>query len=313
MNNTKTETTSSWQFRLEDFSNNTCKGVRLIAARKGIHGRWLAPDKLPAYVRDYFLPEARAGVTFVADYADIAALLAALGASEGTNPAEGEEGRIVWGKATPGAIQGVITLRPQDISVPVGNLPELPGFRSGDGAKWGISDFYEDKEEALRGALAAGTDFTTGWFASKKEIASGKVSRCGKIVLCEASVSDDFDCEGHGSVEVPVGRKGVDRLFEAIVEALDQAYGQAGEDQKDNSQVRLWAVRNAKAWVETYLENTGDGCFERPPGDNYHAWGWQNDGGKVPKKVKLAFEDWLGTTNDDTFTSGKWTIDCKNQ
>lgn len=47
----------------------------------------------------------------------------------------------------------------------------------GDAAKWGVSDFYDEHEAALRKALASRKPFTTGWYGVKKEIQSGRIWR----------------------------------------------------------------------------------------------------------------------------------------
>ncbi len=63
---------------------------------------------------------------------------------------------------------------------PVAILRELPkpekplrifeGLHGMDGAKWGVSDFYEEYETALRDAIGSGAPFDTGWYGVKKEI-----------------------------------------------------------------------------------------------------------------------------------------------
>lgn len=67
------------------------------------------------------------------------------------------------------------------------------GLHGSDAAKWGVTDFYEDYEQALKAAIATGLPFDTGWYSVKKEIQSGRISRAktnGPITV-EGSVSMD--------------------------------------------------------------------------------------------------------------------------
>lgn len=60
-------------------------------------------------------------------------------------------------------------------------------------SKWGVSDFYEEAEKALREALASGEDFDTGWFDCKKEINSGRIVReDGEITVSVTCSIDDL-------------------------------------------------------------------------------------------------------------------------
>lgn len=75
-------------------------------------------------------------------------------------------------------------------------LPEpLRPFKElrGDAAKWGVSDFYEAHELALKEALATRQPFDTGWYAVKKEIQSARIwrGRAGGPVLLQVSASMD--------------------------------------------------------------------------------------------------------------------------
>ena len=306
MNKTKIDSRTSWQFRLEDFSNATCKGVRLAGARKASRGPWLRGESVPAYVRDYFLPAVRDGITFVAEYSDIAALVTEVGTPDA---ASSESDRIHWQKQGAGFAHGVVSIQVPALSQQAqrDSIPKLEGFTRGDGTKWGVSDFYEDKEATLRAALDSGKDFSTGWFGSKKEIASGCVTRIGKDILCEASCSDDFDTEGNGSATVKIGKKSGDRLLAAIQAALDHALAEAQADRRLNSPVQLWAVYNQHgSWVETYLAPAGIDCADDgPPGDNYAKWFWQGEA-KIPVAVKKAFEE--RSQSGGEFTSGGYTF-----
>ena len=79
----------------------------------------------------------------------------------------------------------------------------LKAFERGDGAKWGASDFYDETREALESALKEHKPFSTGWYGVKKQIETGLVySLDGEVIVCKVSVSDDFDTEGMGHVEI---------------------------------------------------------------------------------------------------------------
>ena len=298
MSNTTNEFVT-WQFCLADSTKHALPGVILVRARKNGRGPWTpSPGGLPQYLKDWFCLEERSGTLFVSDYASVAALREACASDDS----------IRWQKAPVGAAKGLVRLK-SPLTTP-SSLQAIEGFRIGDGTKWGISDFYEAKEASLRLALAGGMDFTTGWFSSKKEIVSGCVSRSEGVVLCEVCVSDDFDTEGAGRREFKAGRKGVERLMCDITQALDEAFSEAREDQKANSPVHLWSVKNSKGvGIETYLQPCGSSYDEVPPGDNYHQWGWQEEG-RVPAKVKRAFERYLGTRScdDPEFKAHGYTI-----
>lgn len=190
-------------------------------------------------------------------------------------------------------------------------LKEL--FQRGDGAHHGISDLYPEKEAALTAALATGQPFDTGWFSSKKEIASGRVSMVGGIVTCEASVSDDFDTEGHGEAEAHPAGLGTVVMFADVVRALDLALDRADENKKENEPYQGYKVVRAGSWVETLILPKGDGVeMETPPGDNYHVWGWQGDT-LMPASVQATLyrwaENWLGGKKvGGKRTCDGWTI-----
>lgn len=198
-----------------------------------------------------------------------------------------------------------------------------------DGAKWGVSDWYEKIEEGIKAALEQGpsAEWTTGWYGSKKEIASGRITCKGGKLICEAGVSDDFDTEGRGRVIID-HTTDLDKVRAAVDEALDAA----GEDKRDNEDYLGFSIhhieplkytdysesppvektRMAEQWVETYIRQHNDGyMMDEPPGDNYHQWGWQEDH-DVPKHVKDALEQWImnwptGESNEQ-FTYEGWTV-----
>lgn len=78
------------------------------------------------------------------------------------------------------------------------------------------------------------------------------------------------------------------------------------DNQDSNAVAVIWSVHDKSgAWIETYLVRAGVGHdMDQPPGDNYHSWGWQGEGGKVPAKVRESFERFLAA-NDGTSDSIK--------
>lgn len=301
---TKNRNSVAWQFRLADVSIQSPQGelprVCLVAVRRHCRGPWLNPASAPQYVRSYFI--------FGQD-GDRHLLPEEITSCAALRAEHGHE--ITWQRGRVGEALGVVRIVEDSPSVRV-ELPQLPAFASGDGAKWGISDFYEEKEAALRQALADGQDFTTGWYASKKEIASGCVARTGRVITCSASVSDDFDGEGTAHAAVRAGKQSVDQLFEAIVRTLDKALAEARKNLAANSPVCLWTVLDPDGrWIETYLESTSDafGDDDGPPGDYYHRWGWQKEC-KLPRSVRKAFDEFLArrSAGEKTFSIQGYTI-----
>ena len=102
-------------------------------------------------------------------------------------------------------------------------------FTRGDGAHWGLTDWYPEKEAALRAAFESGEPFDTGWYGSKKEIASARIRMENGTLKIEVSVSDDDDTEGHGRVE-----RALPCTMDDIAADIDKAWGAAIENQKDN-------------------------------------------------------------------------------
>jgi len=214
-----------------------------------------------------------------------------------------------------------------------GALPKLKAFASGDGAHCGLTDIYPDKLKALEKALKAMKPFDTGWYSSKKEIASARVySDDGKTVQVEVSVSDDFDTEGLGRAIATQGTPPVS--FETVQQAIYRAWSEAEGNQKDNRLYAGFCVRRnikttytdyvrgkpvektriwKQAWVETFLIDISGAGLDSPPGDNYHQWGFQGEQ-HVPRKDRDALERWAnqftaGMKVGKSFTSGKWTIE----
>ena len=221
----------------------------------------------------------------------------------------------------------------------------MKGFER-DGAKWGVSDFYEEAQESLLQALRSGEDFDTGWYGVKKEIQSGRVFRKGNTIYCEASCSDDFDTEGFGRVWIEIAEDArAEYTLEDIVIALDAASEEAEQDRKDNEVYRGWSVGQVdedgsrRDWWYTYIQPVGiGGEWDSPPGDNYHWWGWDDQTPDewleewertervgeetaitnqmkypvLPDHVRKAFEEFIYTAPDGpaTMTLDGWRIDA---
>lgn len=206
----------------------------------------------------------------------------------------------------------------------------LKEFASGDGANCGLGDWYPEKEKALAQAIKRQKPFDTGWYGSKKEIASARVySLDGQTVQVEASVSDDFDTPGMGSA-IAFGASPVS--LEQVREAIYRAWDEASDNQRDNRMYAGFSILRrtkrygmyiggkphgkghiAESWVETLILPAGIGDFmSEPPGDNYHQWGFQGEE-PIPVKVKDELEQWAndflaGKAKGKSKTVEKWTI-----
>lgn len=195
-------------------------------------------------------------------------------------------------------------------------MKQLEAFQHGDGAHWGLSDWYSDGRAELEQALKNRVPFDTGWYSSKKEIASARIfSQDGVKIKVEASVSDDFDTEGNGYVSID------EWTLDAIEQAVGKAWMKAEEARNDNQEYEGFRVGRAGRWEETFLINIGWGENLSPSGDNYHWWGWQfdeeNGHGKpdpaIPLETVQAFEKWAHDwcfrfVNEKSLTLGEWTI-----
>lgn len=193
-------------------------------------------------------------------------------------------------------------------------MKTLEAFRSGDGAHCGLADWYPEKEEALAAALAAHKRFDTGWYGSKKEIASARIrSDDGVKLKVEVSVSDDFDTEGLGYASTD------DWTLEAVSAAIYKAWDSADKAREDNATYIGFSVLHKGWWVETYL--VSDGSHDYPTGDNYYWWGWQHDEKDdvgiphpdIPLPAVAAFESWAqkwayGNEEDNSLVIGDWEI-----
>jgi len=135
--------------------------------------------------------------------------------------------------------------------------------------------------------LSEGDDshWTTGWFSSKHELGSGRVThQPGGRIAAEVSVTDDFDTQGIGIVtDVDVSGFTPEFALENIRGALEQALADAVVDQTENRTVELYTVGRqvrldgapaGPRWEQTYLVDTGPFPTDVPPWDSYHRWGW---------------------------------------
>lgn len=187
----------------------------------------------------------------------------------------------------------------------------------GNGAHCGLTDRYSSQEAALVAALAAHEPFDTGWYSSKKEIASARIySEDGAEIKVEVSVSDDFDTEGLGYVTV------TDWSIKAVDSAIGAAWSQADQNQADNAPYIGFSICKGGRCDDYYLLSNGE--YDTPPGDHYHWWGWQHDykvdsdGVEVgipnpgmPLPVVAAFENWARRHYEQTeevLTIGEWSI-----
>lgn len=187
----------------------------------------------------------------------------------------------------------------------------------GDGSHCGLSDWYDENEAALQAVLDAHEPFDTGWYASKKEIATARIfSEDGIKIKVEVSVSDDFDTEGVGYSSTLVWHQG------NVAAAVDEAWDKAEKDQEANAPYEGFSVGRDGKWEETLI--LGDGTYDTPPGDNYHWWGWQHDeteegsgvgvpNPEIPLPAVAAFERWAnkwmwGDAKENSMTIGRWTI-----
>lgn len=198
-------------------------------------------------------------------------------------------------------------------------MKQLQAFQNGDGAHCGLSDWYEDGEAELKAALTDHAPFDTGWYSSKKEIASARIrSEDGVTIDVEVSVSDDFDTEGRGCVSTQAW------TLSHVADAIGIAWDNAESDRDENQEYEGFRVGRGGRWEETYLINIGWSESVFPPGDNYHWWGWQCDCDSsddtvgvphpdIPVEIVQAFEKWaadwaFGRTEEKSLTIGEWTI-----
>ena len=196
-------------------------------------------------------------------------------------------------------------------------MKKLKAFQQGDGAHCGLSDWYDDGETELKAALDAHEPFDTGWYSSKKEIASARIrSEDGVTIDVEVFVSDDFDTEGRGCVSTQAW------TLSHVADAIGIAWADADEDQKGNAPYVGFSLMKDGQCIEYYL--LSDGTYDLPPGDCYHWWGWQHDEDSswhgqgvpppdLPLPAAAAFENWAkrwmyGGTKETSCVIGAWSL-----
>jgi len=177
----------------------------------------------------------------------------------------------------------------------------------GDGAHCGLEDWYPDIEKGIWQALLnSKKDWTTGWYSSKKEIASARISKLGNILHIEVSVSDDFDTEGTAWYDIKFTKNLKD--LKKIRETIQKVWDMAENNQKDNREYLGYSIgkrekNKRRDWIYTYLVNTHG--LEKPTGDNYSEFGWQEpttlsikvkiilEEGMDKRKQKICCGDWI--------------------
>lgn len=199
-------------------------------------------------------------------------------------------------------------------------MKKLDAFQKGDGAHCGLSDWYEDGEAQIVAALAAHEPFDTGWYSSKKEIASARIrSEDGAKIKVDVSVTDDFDTPGSGYASTTTW------TVDAVQDCISTAWSKADNDRDDNQEYEGFGIidhsQTFASWVETYLLPRGWAESLEPSGDNYHWWGWQYDeldgqsvpDPRIPLPAVAAFEWWAanwmnGKNVGDSLRIGDWEI-----
>jgi hypothetical protein len=196
-------------------------------------------------------------------------------------------------------------------------MKKLDAFQHGDGAHCGLHDWYKDGEEQITAAVTQRIPFDTGWYSSKKEIASARIwSEDGIKIKVEVSVSDDFDTEGLGYASTE------EWSIDAVQGCITKAWDKADTARDEGQEYEGFRVGRDGRWEETYLVNIGWGENLSPPGDNYHWWGWQYDGADdtvgvphpdIPVETVQAFEkyanNWaFGRTDEKSLKMGEWEI-----
>ena len=203
--------------------------------------------------------------------------------------------------------------------------PKMAGFTklecmdtSLDGAHYGLADWYSEIERGIQDALNKNGSWTTGWYASKKEIAWANITVDGNTdcITVEVSVSDDFDTPGMGICEVPRAQD-----LEVIREAIYEAWEKAEKDKDDNRVYVGYSITTCTqgriAWVETYIKQrdiypickffSWRGSEDFPPGDSYHKWGFQEEY-EIPIEIKEKLEEWAQENECGAFTFEGFTI-----
>jgi hypothetical protein len=263
-----------WQFQFANWVGGSTHGVRLYGFRRNGRGKWLKVEEVPEEVREWFSLEKLPGAAN--DW--VCPLF--------KNVTEFKEKAHHCQFQRSGSrllVKGIVEV---EIPPERRDIPTLECMNTHcDGSHCGLEDWYPEIEAGILAALRLGKDavWTTGWYGSKKEIASAKITHLDRKIFCEASVSDDFDTEGIGEEIIPHTIN-----LEKIRSAINKAWDQALSNQKDNRmyvgfsilhKTRVHGVyhggkpadkgRISLAWVETLILPTGESeTWDSPPGDN---------------------------------------------
>lgn len=303
---------STWQFKFRTWVGASERGLLLVGLRRNSRGPWLKAEDVPAHVREWFDIQPQPGAAKLWTIPDFKSL-----------EAFRERAHVKLQRSGGLEVKGLAEIEyfPEQREIPT-----LECMKSHcDGAHCGLGDWYPEIEEGIRQALKQGrkAEWTTGWYGSKKEIASACITHVDGKIRIEVSVSDDFDTEGTGEQIIPHTTN-----LEKIRTAIYAAWDQAEEDQRENrayygfsihhntryklhGETKGHLIRNA--WVETLILPRGWGYeMDSPPGDNYGKWGFQGEK-KIPKAVKEKLEAWANDwivedAEGESFTYKGWTI-----
>lgn len=182
----------------------------------------------------------------------------------------------------------------------------------GAGVHYGPADFCVLHERVLHGALGSTEDFSTGWYSSRKELLTAKVTREGWALTLEVSVSGDSGAGGMGLVMLEItSDQHPEELFDRVSEGLDRAWNLAEEDRRWRErgvEFKITMVDSgSKIQVETIILPK-DGDTSCPPGgDDFREWGFQGEAepGSIPMEILDKFFRWAtGYMNGKTDRSG---------
>lgn len=280
---------TNWKVKLSNWIGATRFGLRVLGGKSG--KLEFSPDKFPLNVKNFLGLRRRKG-NWVCEVNAIS--------------------EVVHGKVTgTGPIYTVAFSVEPEKPKPPKSVTRLAAFASGDGAHCGLTDWYPKQEEALLRALKSGKPFDTGWYSSKKEIASARIytdyrQPCPGIFV-EVSVSDDFDTIGRSGSMV------IERTLDGISKAISEALEDAEVDRKNNQTYRGYSIHHKGNCIDYFLVNCAG--MDQPPGDFYQHWGWQDseDEGatpsfKIPKRTADAFSEHAWSLSKKELKIGQWTI-----
>ena len=117
--------------------------------------------------------------------------------------------------------------------------------KSGEYAsKCGLTDFYPEAEEILRGLLDSGEDFETDWFGCKKEIRYAKITRSKNetVIQVTAHMDDLYESDDLIYDALWEVTKTEDELPEEIIDSIREA---AYYDVDDHTEMFISLPRSA--------------------------------------------------------------------